>query len=655
MFHILNPSNKSKLTYGFKTSLSPPQLAELKPFEDELFSLISHIKFRPFTNQLQQQLRTDKAKILEMKDVIVQADKSANLYKMNVDDYKKKVKENITKDYRKCPRSNFEDVIREAAVIAKSLDLHDRIDAPTEDEAFITVKDHKDSFPGRAEYRLINPSKNHIGSISKVILDRINNDLRSATRSNQWQNTDAAITWFKTIPSKHQKTFFKFDIVSFYPSIKQTLLMEAISWAKTYTTVPADELNVVLHCRKMFLFFEDECWVKKDNSNFDVSMGSLDSAEVCELVGLFLLSKMESLIPKEWIGLYRDDGLAVVDLPGPDVDRLRKKVIQMFSGYNLKITTEVNIMRTDFLDVMFDLETGTYKPFRKDSNTPLYINHNSNHPHHVKKELPRMISRRVSSLSANKEVFNAEIPLYKSALQTAGFNEDLQYIETQTERKKKRKRNVIWFNPPWNDEVSTNVAKKFLGMVARHFPKGSALGKHFNKNTIKVSYSTMPNMERIISGHNKKMVGQTPLLKEKGCNCRRPQECPLDGRCQTSDIIYKSSVKSGSSTREYIGLTSTSFKQRYTAHKASFTHRNKAHNTSLSTHIWKLKDDQAPFSTSWSILGMAPSYSRKVRNCQLCLKEKAYISLADPSKTLNRRNEIISKCRHRDKLLLKNW
>ena len=151
------------------------------------------------------------------------------------------------------------------------------------------------------------------------------------------------------------------------------------------------------------------------------------------------------------------------------------------------------------------------------------------------------------------------------------------------------------------------------------------------------------------------MVGPTPPLKEKGCNCRRPTECPLDGSCQTSDIIYKSTVKTASTTKEYIGLTSTSFKQRYTAHKASFTHHNKAHSTSLSTHIWKLKEEGAPFSTSWSILGMAPSYSRKVRNCQLCLKEKAYISLADPSKTLNRRNEIISKCRHRDKLLLKNW
>ena len=50
--------------------------------------------------------------------------------------------------------------------------------------------------------------------------------------------------------------------------------------------------------------------------DFDVSMGSLDSAEVCELVGLFLLSKLERFIPKDQIGLYRDDGLAVVELPG---------------------------------------------------------------------------------------------------------------------------------------------------------------------------------------------------------------------------------------------------------------------------------------------------------------------------------------------------
>lgn len=62
---------------------------------------------------------------------------------------------------------------------------------------------------------------------------------------------------------------------------------------------------------------------KKTNQDFDVSLGSLDSAEICDLVGLYLLSQMKSLIPQEQLGLYRDDGLAVVDLPGPEIEKLR--------------------------------------------------------------------------------------------------------------------------------------------------------------------------------------------------------------------------------------------------------------------------------------------------------------------------------------------
>ena len=74
------------------------------------------------------------------------------------------------------------------------------------------------------------------------------------------------------------------------------------------------------------------CWVKKTDPDFHVS---LESLEVCELVGLFLLSKLERLIQKDQIGLYRDDGLAVVELPGPEVGSLKKKVVKLFSEHNL--------------------------------------------------------------------------------------------------------------------------------------------------------------------------------------------------------------------------------------------------------------------------------------------------------------------------------
>ena len=39
-------------------------------------------------------------------------------------------------------------------------------------------------------------------------------------------------------------------------------------------------------------------------------MGSYDGAEICELVGLFILDKLRAEFKNDNIGLYRDDGLA---------------------------------------------------------------------------------------------------------------------------------------------------------------------------------------------------------------------------------------------------------------------------------------------------------------------------------------------------------
>ena len=654
-FFILNPTEGRQMeTFGFRSLKKTPPVPELKQFEDELFRLVTDIKFKQFKNTFQDKLRADKEEILRSKEVLVKADKSTNIYKVNPDEYNKLLIDNITKDYRKCPRRDVDKVTREAASIARSYELDDRIDAPTEDEAFITIKDHKESFPGKVECRLINPAKNHIGAISKAILDRVNANLRAHTKSNQWQSTQAAINWFKKIKTSNKKTFLKFDIVSFYPSISKELLTKTIKWAASITHVTNEEVDIIMHCRKTFLFHKDECWVKKTDSCFDVSMGGLDSAEVCELVGLFLLFNIEQLIPQEDVGLYRDDGLAVVELPGPEIERLRKQIVQIFTNHGLKITTQVNITTTDFLDVLLDLRTGLHRPFRKTNSNLLYVHKDSNHSTHVKKELPSMIERRLSNLSSNKEIFMAESGAYNNALAAAGYSDKLQYNAQESRKTRTRSRKVTWFNPPWNDEVSTNVAKRFLGMIDRHFQKGSALGRHINRNTVKVSYSSMTNMEKIISGQNKKVANMSSRAKIGGCNCRKPP-CPLDGQCQTTNLVYKSTITTADNTKMYIGLTGNSFKERFTGHKASFTHRTQAHKTTLSSHIWELKDKDIPFTQQWDIICTAPSYNRKVRTCHLCIMEKTHISMADPTLTLNKRNEIIAKCRHRDKVLLKNW
>ena len=169
---------------------------EIRDFENDLFDLISEIKYRPSSNSFQKLLKSDQGKISKIDEVIVPLDKSPNLYKMSVKEYKKKTLENITKTNKKCSKENVEKVSKEAAAIARRYKLEDRIEIPTEDEAFITIKDHKESFPGRVECRLINPAKNHIGKISKHILDRVNSKLRSVTASNQWKYTNDVIDWF---------------------------------------------------------------------------------------------------------------------------------------------------------------------------------------------------------------------------------------------------------------------------------------------------------------------------------------------------------------------------------------------------------------------------------------------------------------------------
>ena len=159
-------------------------------------------------------------------------------------------------------------------------------------------------------------------------------------------------------------------------------------------------------------------------------------------------------------------------------------------------------------------------------------------------------------------------------------------------------------------------------------------------------------MDAILSAHNKKISCPTPSTTTPGsCNCRGgPVKCMLGGQCQTTSLVYKCTVAApGLESKHYVGLTANTFKERYGSHKSSFTHQKNAHKTTLSTYVWKLRTEGATPSLSWSIVRRAPSYSKETGICQLCLHEKTITLLADPQQSLNKRNEIIAKCCHRDK------
>ena len=71
-----------------------------------------------------------------------------------------------------------------------------------ETEAYITIKDHKESFLNKIPCHLINPSKSSVSKISKAIIDKINNHIEKETSANQWKDTSSVIEWFVNIKEK---------------------------------------------------------------------------------------------------------------------------------------------------------------------------------------------------------------------------------------------------------------------------------------------------------------------------------------------------------------------------------------------------------------------------------------------------------------------
>ncbi len=166
----------------------------------------------------------------------------------------------------------------------------------------------------------------------------------------------------------------------------------------------------------------------------------------------------------------------------------------------------------------------------------------------------------------------------------------------------------------------------------------------------------MPNVQAIIQTSNRNKLVKTQNINESNrdnmCNCRNKEECPLPGKCQSSNIIYQAKVSTQDSEETYIGLTATTFKKRFSNHKQSFNDRNKRFNTQLSKYVWELKDQERDFIINWRIVTKAQPYSNITKRCNLCLAEKYYIINKPAMATLNKRSELISKCRHMDKFLV---
>ena len=424
-------------------------------------------------------------------------------------------------------------------------------------------------------------------------------------------------------------------------------------------------------------------------------MGSFHGAEICDLVGLYILNTISTTFTNNNIGLYRDDGLAIIEwAPPSDLERM-------------------------------DLYNDSFKPFHKANATIKYIDRGSNHPPHIKNGLRGMIEKRINTLSTNAKVFDESKPVYEAALKQSHHPNTLTFKPKphpprNKTTKKTRRRKCIFYNPPYCMSIKTNIGKAFLELIDKHFGEGHAYHSLFNRSNVKLSYCCMANVKSIIKAHNTDVLKKKCGAKEniKSCNCTR-FECPLQGKCRTKNVIYeaevttKPSVKTfvGSTGREfknkfddfkrsftqdqrdtnglskhigslknnnikfnikwrilrqtrdrtnyeaevttkpsvrtYVGSTGGEFKKRFGEHRTSFNNRSYGDATTLSRHIWSIKDHDIGFDVKWRILRNMRDGSKRIsRTCYTCNLERMEISLADQKKTLNKRSELISKCKH---------
>ena len=167
----------------------------------------------------------------------------------------------------------------------------------------------------------------------------------------------------------------------------------------------------------------------------------------------------------------------------------------------------------------------------------------------------------------------------------------------------------------------------------------------------------MRNIKSTINDHNNKIL-EPQCKNENKCNCINKESCPLQNECLTSNIIYEATISTTSHQYEpkiYYGLCETKFKVRYANHKKSFSNRKYNNETELASEYWRLRDSNITPIIKWKIKRKCSKYKPNSRHCNLCLNEKLFILEHKSDNILNKRTELVNKCRHENKFYLSRF
>ena len=84
-------------------------------------------------------------------------------------------------------------------------------------------------------------------------------------------------------------------------------------------------------------------------------------------------------------------------------------------------------------------------------------------------QLPKSVKQRLSNNFSNETIFSEAAPPYEKAISEAGYDIILKYNPNKKTKQKNRKKNIIWYNPPYCKDLATKVGHYFLKLLDKHF------------------------------------------------------------------------------------------------------------------------------------------------------------------------------------------
>ena len=171
-----------------KSQRTPPSNSGLDQFENDLFGIIRKIELMNSKNTFQAKMREDIEHIKKSKKIWVRSDKSNNIYQVNPYEYERILNDKITESYKLDHNDMITQINRDTAKFTWKMNMIDSLGKMEEKSAYLLFKDHKKNFLDKKQARLINPTKNKLGFVSKDLILRIMSRLLSSHKYNLWKN-----------------------------------------------------------------------------------------------------------------------------------------------------------------------------------------------------------------------------------------------------------------------------------------------------------------------------------------------------------------------------------------------------------------------------------------------------------------------------------